>query len=436
MNHGRNRSRTSRAELKLDLLCLGARWTEAGKAGRERGRGLRRTRAGLGSGVELVIGPDTWVNVPVVEPFAARSPYELVVEDDGLVDVRRDGSHVAEARLAPRPAWYDRRTPSGRPMHRIATMQGTVLAVYAGSVCEFWVRSEHRPARENCRFCSVGLNLGADDDPAKTEEEILATVHAARREHPLAYVDFNCGHADDALHLDRLLPVVARVKRETGLLVGVQTPPHPDRARWAALRAAGVNRVSFCFELFDPERFREVCPGKHRVHGQRAYLDAVETCLALGREGPRGEPWVVNGEMVAGLEPPAATIAGIDWLVARGAVPTVCVFRPLVGTDLAHVAPPRPEVVRPVFAALYERCVAAGLPVGAAHDVRPSLVLLAEECRDLVDDPAVRRRLRPAERRLALRRGVLRAALAARRVASAALRAPRGPRVPGHPTAR
>ncbi len=285
----------------------------------------------------------------------------------GRVDVARGGRPVVTGRVAPRPAWYDALAPSGRPLRRIATMQGTVLAVYAGRVCDFWVRSAERATRENCRFCAVGLNLGADDDPAKTEAEILATVHAARRERRLAYVDFNCGHADDGAHLDRLLPIVARVKRETGLLVGVQTPPHPDRARWAALRAAGVNRVSFCVELFDPGRFREVCPGKHRVYGQRAYLDAVETCLALRREGPRAEPWVVNGELVAGLEPAASTIAGIEWLVARGAVPTVCVFRPLVGTDLADVAPPSPEAMRPVFAALYERSVAAGLPGGRAR---------------------------------------------------------------------
>lgn len=403
------------ARTKLGLLCLGARLVEDdGGAGLRRARPVLRTRAGLGSGLELRLGRDTFVNVPVVEPFAARSPYEVRVAAHGAVEVSLDGRRVAHGRVAPRPAWYDEPAPSGRPMRRVATMQGTVLAVYAGRVCDFWVRGDARPARENCRFCAVGLNLGADDDVEKTEADVLATVKAARRDPRLAYVDFNAGHADDFGQVDRLLPLLARLKRETGLLVGVQVPPHPDRARWAALRAAGVNRVSFCVELFEPKRFASVCPGKARVYGQAAYFEAVATCVSLAREGPRLEPWVVNGELVAGLEPPSATIAGIDALVRLGAVPTVCAFRPLIGTDLADAAPPSPDELAPVFAALYERCVAAGLPIGVASAVRPSLVLLAEEARALVA-PDVLRRLRPARRRLAARVLLGRLALLARR---------------------
>ena len=46
-------------------------------------RGVSRTRAGLGSGLEVVIPTgswmkdEIWVNVPVVEPFARHSPYVL-----------------------------------------------------------------------------------------------------------------------------------------------------------------------------------------------------------------------------------------------------------------------------------------------------------------------------------------------------------------------
>ena len=45
------------------------------------------------------------------------------------------------------------------------------------------------------------------------------------------------------------------------------------------------------------------------------------------------EPWVTNGEIIAGLEPPEDSIRAIDWITSVGAIPTVCVFRPLIGTE-------------------------------------------------------------------------------------------------------
>ena len=92
---------------------------------------------------------------------------------------------------------------------------------------------------------------------------------------------------------------------------------------------------------------------------------------------------MTNGEIIAGLEPPESSIAAIDWITSVGAIPTVCVFRPLVGTDLADADPPRTEDLVPVFRRLYEACMERGLPIGCAPNVHVSLVMLPEECRSL-----------------------------------------------------
>jgi hypothetical protein len=162
--------------------------------------------------------------------------------------------------------------------------------------------------------------------------------------------------------------------------VGIQTPPHRDLRRYDGLREIGVNRVSFCFEIYDRELFKETCPGKHAEYGLDHYLEAIRYCAALGKKGPRHEPWVTNGEIIAGLEPPASSIRAIDWITSVGAIPTVCVFRPLVGTDLAGADPPETEALVPVFRRLYEACMERGLPIGCAPNVHVSLVLLPEEC--------------------------------------------------------
>jgi len=366
------------ALLKLDLYCKGIRVPESTLLEDDGGRKILRTRAGLGSGLELVLPEGLWTNVPVTERFAQDSPYELT-RAGGAYWIERGGERVAPVRLAPRPGWYDGKTRSGKPMTRVGTLQGTYLGVYPAKVCEYWTEK----TKVNCKFCSVGLNLGVDDADEKSVNEVLEVVHAARRESGITYVDFNTGHYYGDTYLDILEPYVTRIKRELGLLVGVQTPPHHDLRRYDQLRRMGVNRVSFCFEIWDRAIFEDVCPGKHREYGLDRYLEAIRYCATLGAHGPWNEPWVTNGEIIAGLEPPESSIAAIDWITSVGAIPTVCVFRPLQGTDYADMPPPRTEDIVPVFRALYEACMARGLPIGCAPNVHVSLVMLPEEARGL-----------------------------------------------------
>mgnify|MGYP006204785115 CR=1 FL=1 len=62
-------------------------------------------------------------------------------------------------------------------------------------------------------------------------------------------------------------------------------------------------------------------------------------------------------------------------------MPTVCVFRPLIGTDLQDQEPPETEDMVPVFRRLYEAVMERGLPTGVAPNIHVSLVMLPEECR-------------------------------------------------------
>ncbi len=279
--------RDTPALLKLDLYCKGLRLDDSCYLEEDGGRKILRTRAGLGSGLELILPGNLWTNVPVTEPFAARSPYTLHRED-GRYLLRHDGEAVAPVKLSPRPAWYDRATTTGKPMTRIGTLQGTYLGIYQAKVCEYWTA---KPERVNCKFCSVGLNLGVDDSDEKSVAEVMEVVRAARDESGITYVDFNTGHYDGDTYLDILEPYVRRIKQELGLLVGIQTPPHRDLRRYDELRELGVNRVSFCFEIFDRELFKETCPGKHAEYGLDHYLEAIRYCAsARRREGRATSP--------------------------------------------------------------------------------------------------------------------------------------------------
>jgi len=70
-----------------------------------------------------------------------------------------------------------------------------------------------------------------------------------------------------------------------------------------------------------------------------------------------------------------ATLAAIDRIAALGAFPTVCIFRPTVGSAMEDWAPAQYSEMRRVMAHVYEACQAHWMPIGAAPNIEVSLVV-------------------------------------------------------------
>ena len=379
---------TTPAGVKLDLFCKGLR-VEDLKAVEAAGRPIRRTRAGMASGVDIILPGEVHVNAPVLESWAASSPYRLH-HRDGRWRLAFNGVDLFPVTLPRRPAFYEARTRNGVPMKRVAVLQGTYLAAYLGPVCQNWL---DRP-RRNCKFCSVGLNVGTSEDVEKGVADLVEVALRARDEEGVTFVHLNTGYQPEHSALDLIEPYVRALVEETGLLIGVQAPPHPDLSRYDRLRDLGVNNISFCLEFWDEKHLERICPGKYARSGKRDFLRAIEYCAPIFD--------TTNGEIIAGLEPVEATIEAIDYFTSVGAIPTVCVFRPLIGTDYADLPPPPFPEMRRVFAHLWEACMRHKLPIGIAPNVKVGIVMLPEECRWLSEHPGAF----PIQRaKLALMRG-------------------------------
>ena len=353
--------------LKLDLYCKGMRIDSSCTHLGDDGRPILRTRAGLGSGLEVVLPDNLWTNVPVQEHFAASSPYSLY-NVGGKYLLKYHDEFICEVTLPQAPKWYDAETHSGTKMSRIGVLQGTYLGIYPTGVCHYWTLDP----RENCHFCSVGLNLGKQEDERKLVRDVVEVTQAAMEENRITYVHFNTGYYEGDTYLNELEPFIEAIKKETGLLIGVQTPPHPDLSRYDRLRKMGVNQVSFCFEFWNQEVLQRYCPGKSRVVGLQRYLDAIEYCAPIFD--------TTNGEIIAGIEPIEDTMEAIEWITDVGAVPTVCVFRPLIGTMAEQLPPPDTDELVPVFARVYDACLEKNLPIGIAPNIEVSIILKPEEC--------------------------------------------------------
>ncbi|HTI36968.1 MAG TPA: radical SAM protein [Vicinamibacterales bacterium] len=398
-------------ELEIDLFCRGMRIPE--EVSLEGARNISRTRAGLGSGLEVAIPTGSWLkreiyaNVPVVEAFASTSPYLLAGSAAGYRIVDERSAHAYPVRLPQVPHWYGRQTSRGVRMSEVGVLQGTYLGIYVNPVCTFW---NYKPSL-NCRFCTTGKNVGTAEAAVKVVEDVVETCWAAREESGITFVHLNGGFQGTRA-IRTVEPFVRAIKQHVGLLVGVQLTPHADFSVYDRLIDLGVDHFSFCLELFDPEWFERICPGKARMIGQDRFLRAMDYCAS---RLPRG---AVSGEMIAGLEPIDTTIAAIERITSVGAFPTVCIFRPTVGSDMESWAPPAYDDMRRVMAAVHDACRRHRIPIGLAPNIEVSLVVNPDDAAMLVDRnvgfysyeiwrralrvlaaPVFWRRMRPAGRR-------------------------------------
>ena len=358
-------------ELEIALFCKGMRIDSSCRL-EEDARPMTRTRAGLGSGLELVIPgfiKDIWVNVPVHESFSRESCYELVREhgEYWVRDTRAD--HRYAVRIPPEPPWYSRPTQRGTPMHKIGVLQGTYLGIAISGSCGFW---HHTPAL-NCKFCTSGLN---DEATRKDIDDVVEVARAARQESGCTFIHFNSGYQHDR-GLDEAAPYVKAVKSQVGGLVGVQVIPCLDFWKYDRLIDLGADHFSFCYEFHNPVYFARYLPGKQKMVGQQTFFRALEyTAKKLGKGS-------CSGEIIAGIEPLGDTLRAIDYITGIGAFPTVCIFRPTVGSAMEHVPPPSYEDMLIVFRHVHEPCRRNNVPIDVTPNIEVSLIVQPGDTRYL-----------------------------------------------------
>jgi len=372
--HGR---RLNPAELEIDLFCKGIRIHKSCDLDKD-ARTFARARAGLGSGLELVIPGkrDVWLNAPVKESFATYSPYELRFEDGKYIVVHTKDQETYSVKLPPAPDWYSRKTSTDVIMREIGVLQGTYLGIYLGEACGFWKSDP----RENCHFCITGLNVGSKggDKECKTVEEVVEVSKVAKEESDVTFTHFNTGY-QNGKGLDICAPFVKAIKEEVGNLVGVQAIPSPDMWKYDWLIDCGADHFSFCYELHNKEYFARYLPGKQRVITQDAFFKAMEyTSNKMGKGR-------VSGEIIAGIEPVEDTLKAIDYITSVGAFPTVCIFRPVEGSVMKDWPSPSYDDMVRVFKHVYESCMKNGVPIGLVPNIEVSLVVSPTDAEYLVE---------------------------------------------------
>src|SRR5262245_19838719 len=334
-------------ELKLDLTTRGVRIEPSA-------RGIAPAAEPIPQSLELIVGDGVRVSAPVDVAASAPAPFRLIGDDGGhwLVDTATDGAMRLAVRVAATPRFYGRRTASGLPMRRVASVLGSRLLVHPTGACGFSVQGAP------CRFCVEGAR-GRGDREA-TVADVVEVVRTAFDEGAAesVYLNSDAFDAEDG-GLAFLAPYVEGIRRHFDTLVAVQVhPPRTDRwIDWAY--ALGVDALSFNLEIYDPQLLDRHCIGRMRYIGRQRYLDALGHAARIF---PSGAVW---SDLVLGIEPSESTIAGIDALAALGVVPVLSARRSLSPAAAAL----DPAELRRLLEHLYEAVRERGINMGWVRDL-------------------------------------------------------------------
>ncbi|MFQ5667323.1 MAG: radical SAM protein [Candidatus Binatia bacterium] len=283
-----------------------------------------------------------------------ESPYTIDFAGYGRYQLRRNGEPIDEVFFEPRPRWFTRKTRDGRMMAKVAV--GVKDCIFYFSVlnhCEYFNRGEE------CAFCNMeptadrNLELLSDKMVSRSIQQILDTYAAASAEFSIRHIAMSGGSFyRREREVELYLKFVTALRKsgigdpEIPIYLSCQAFSRDDNAR---LREAGVACVTNNIEVWDPQLFHAITPGKAKYVGRDRWLRDMEAAVEVFGAGNVRSNFTAGVEMVhpngfGAIEPAvASTLEGFRWLLDRGIVPIFTVYTPTPGSALANMGPPPTE---------------------------------------------------------------------------------------------
>ncbi len=347
--------------LKIDLMLRGIRIEDA----------VVKAWACGSSGIDILLPNNTLVNIPCAEKFTSASPY--LIRRDGDSYFISDHTGEVKVDLVPRPEFYNRKTSTGIRFSDIAASHGSYTVITPSPRCDFFNRSIE------CKYCAGNFDVkGANNDTVYTVDEVIETVGAVLKEKPSGIIYLSIGFSDsDDGGIGFLRPYIQAIKKTYNCLVAVEALPPKTNDHIDETYAIGADSVLYNIEIFDPELFEIICPGRASLVGRKRYMDALAYAAKVFPSG------TVASHLIVGLEPPGSTCMGIDFLTSIGVVPVLPIYRPTSGKAL-RIEPLTAEIIIPVYKHLYKAVTKNRINLNWVKDL--SMVTTPMEVRGLVDD--------------------------------------------------
>ncbi len=324
-----------RSEVLVQLQSRGARLkVPVEHEGRRGGAGPSDDKAFMMAGVAAM--------VPTLGGFVQDSPFAVEPDEKGGYQVTLNGKPLLPVEFAPTPRFYELATAQGVPYSKIAVLHGRdVLATTVSQRCVRW-----RVEGDRCQFCAIENSL-ADESTItlKTPGQLAEVSAAAARLDGVRHIVLTTGTFNERdMGVSYLAQCVAAIRAavpEMGVQVQFEPPESLEDMR--LLADAGASAVGIHLESFDQTTRERIMPGKARIGIDRYFEAFTKAVEIFGRNQ-------VSSYVIVGFGDSEETIVeGCRRLAKVGVYPFVVPLRPLIGTPLAGVEAPAPELMQRIY---------------------------------------------------------------------------------------
>jgi len=243
------------------------------------------------------------------------SPYRLESEGGRPVVFRRK-ERVAEIEFYARPALLGMRTSDGEEFGHIASFgpEGNTAVCYSNE-CSL------KETGEDCLYCNINSTAGAyrrENIFIKSPKQVGDVVGAAFAQDRANHVNITGGFIPERRELEYYADVADEIRARTGLsrfngtaVLGAPLDFGVIEKYWEA----GYTTIAMNIEIWDENVFKTICPGKDKRCGGRAnWVRALEYAVSIFGRGN------VRSNIVAGIEPKASILEGVETLASKGVV--------------------------------------------------------------------------------------------------------------------
>ena len=280
------------------------------------------------------------------------SPYR-VAPRDGALWLHVDDVPVSQVGLHDLPAHYREKLPDGRPVAEIAPVieWGYLVYLTVFRVCQYY------GAKEECQFCDINNNYRQQIEQKRPYTGVKSVEDVLRALERIDAVDTESkaytitggsitsslrGMSEVEFYAQYVEAIETRFPGRWISKVVTQAWPVEDAKR---LKAAGAQIYHPNYEIWDPNLFPKVCPGKERYVGRDEWIRRIVD--AAGVFGPAN----VIPNFVAGVEMAkpygyenvedaiASTAEGLRFFMSKGITPRFTTWCPEPMTVLGDTNP-------------------------------------------------------------------------------------------------
>jgi hypothetical protein len=281
-----------------------------------------------------------------------HSPYRVVAEGESCA-LELEGTRLCGVRFRDQPAYYAQRLSNGKPLIEVAPNieWGYLIYLTVYRICQYFGKDEE------CKFCDMNENYrqqiqaGRPYTAVKSVDEVVEAmgIIAAADHDSQAYTITGgsvttklAGLSEVDFYARYAAAIESRFRGRWISKMVVQALPKEEVRKF---KDAGTQIYHPNFEIWDRDRFAQICPGKHRYVGRdewiRRILDAADVFgpgnvipnFVAGIEMSKPYGFDSVGEAIA------STREGLDFFMSHGVAPRFTTWCPEPNTELGDANP-------------------------------------------------------------------------------------------------